>query len=248
MKSIKLYLTAILWFTVSTALANDIYIEQVGDTLDLDIVQDGANNVIGTATTAAILEGDGMTFDITQTGSANVIAATIKGVNYEGTWDFTGDRNTVDMLCSSVSSGNCDDVTLNVTVDGDDNEFKFYVGQSADAEDLLAAFTVDGDGNVFDVDVDGTDANITVTVDNSASLASNQVTSATDNNLSTSVAGGNIIDLDIDGNGDTNGHEIILDITGGGSSYTINQSGVNDNKVDATFSGDGQTVNITQSD
>ena len=53
---------------------------------------------------------------------------------------------------------------------------------------------------------------------------------------------------DIDGNGDTNGHEIILDITGGGSSYTINQSGVNDNKVDATFSGDGQTVNITQSD
>lgn len=248
MKSIKLYLTAILWFTVSTALANDIYIEQVGDTLDLDIVQDGANNVIGTATTAAILEGDGMTFDITQTGSANVIAATIKGVNYEGTWDFTGDRNTVDMLCSSASSGNCDDVTLDVTVDGDDNEFKFYVGQSADAEDLLAAFTVDGDGNVFDVDVDGTDANITVTVDNSASLASNQVQSATDNNLSTSVAGGNIIDLDIDGNGDTNGHEIILDITGGGSSYTINQSGVNDNKVDATFSGDGQTVNITQSD
>ena len=28
-------------FTVTPALANDIYIEQVGDTLDLDITQDG---------------------------------------------------------------------------------------------------------------------------------------------------------------------------------------------------------------
>jgi hypothetical protein len=28
--------------------ANDIYIDQVGDSLDLDIVQDGQNNKIGT--------------------------------------------------------------------------------------------------------------------------------------------------------------------------------------------------------
>jgi len=65
---IALVLTSI--FTVTPALANDIYIEQVGDTLDLDITQDGANNVIGTSTTDVNLDGDDMTFSITQTGSA----------------------------------------------------------------------------------------------------------------------------------------------------------------------------------
>ena len=41
---------------------------------------------------------------------------------------------------------------------------------------------------------------------------------------------------------------INLNITGGGSTYDITQSGVKDNTVDATFSGDSQDVDITQSD
>ena len=56
----------------STAFANDIYIEQVGDTLDLDIVQDGTDNEFGDSTTDATLTGDDMTFSITQTGSTNL--------------------------------------------------------------------------------------------------------------------------------------------------------------------------------
>ena len=35
--------------TPVTTIANDIYIQQVGDTLDLDIVQDGQDNSIGTS-------------------------------------------------------------------------------------------------------------------------------------------------------------------------------------------------------
>ena len=74
----------------STAFANDIYIEQVGDTLDLDIVQDGTDNEFGDSTTDATLTGDDMTFSITQTGSTNKIDAIIKGNDYTGTWVFTG--------------------------------------------------------------------------------------------------------------------------------------------------------------
>jgi len=97
-KYISNSLTALvlLIFSVAPALANDIYIEQVGDTLDLDIVQDGANNVIGTSTTDVNLDGDSMTFAITQTGSLNTIVADIQGDTYTGTWVFTGDSNTVD--------------------------------------------------------------------------------------------------------------------------------------------------------
>lgn len=249
----KRLLSAVLFsLAVSPALGNDIYIQQIGDSLDLDIVQDGQDNVIGNSTTAAVLEGSSMTFSITQTGNFNTIAATIKGVSYTGTWEFSGDSNTVDMLCDSTGGVNCDNVQVDITVGGstlsDSNEFKVYVGETADAENLVANFIVDGDGNVFDVDVDGKAANITVTVDNTATLATGTVTSANDATLSAAAAGGNIIDIDVDGDGDSAGHSINLSVTGGGSVYSITQSGIYDNTIDATFDGDGQTVDITQSD
>ena len=227
-----------LFLFASPALANDIYIQQIGDSLDLDIVQDGQDNNIGNATTAAILDGDTMTFSITQTGNFNSIAATIKGNTYTGTWDFTGDYNTVDLLCSSTTGTNCETVTLNITNTGDNNDYTVYIGETADAENLVANFTVTGDNNIITADADGKNADITVILDNSASLAT------------TSAAGdeGNALNITQDGNGDINGHSITLDITGGGSTYDITQSGIYDNTIDATFNGDSQDVDITQSD
>ena len=61
----------------SLAIANEIYIEQIGDNLDLDITQDGQNNEFGDSTTDALLDGDDMTFAITQTGNTNTIDAKI---------------------------------------------------------------------------------------------------------------------------------------------------------------------------
>ena len=66
-KNSILALVLLSMFSVTPAIANDIYIEQVGDTLDLDITQDGANNVIGTSSADVNLDGDDMTFSITQT-------------------------------------------------------------------------------------------------------------------------------------------------------------------------------------
>ena len=58
----------------------------------------------------------------------------------------------------------------------------------------------------------------------------------------------NVVEIDQDGDGDSSGHSVTLDITGGGSNYYIKQSGVKDNVVDGTFSGDEHDVDITQSD
>jgi hypothetical protein len=222
----------------SLVLSNDIYIEQVGDSLDLDIVQDGSNNVIGTSTTDVTLEGDSMTFSITQQGNSNTIAAVIKGTTYTGTWSFVGSSNTVDLLCSSATTGNCDTVTLNITTTGDSNTFDFDIGETADASSSTVAFTLTGDNSDVVAAIDGQSVAATVTVDNSASLAT----------TSASSDEGNAITLDIDGDGDVEGNTVILDITGGGSTYDVTQSGVNDNYVDATFDGDSQDVDITQSD
>jgi hypothetical protein len=218
--------------------ANDIYIDQVGDNLDLDIVQDGQNNKIGTALVDADFDGDNMTFSITQTGNTNEITADIQGNTYTGTWVFTGNSNTVDLLCDSSANGNCETVTLNITNTGDSNAYTINIGETGDAENATIAFTVTGDNSVINTDVDGTNSDITVVMNNSASLAT---TSANSDE-------GNQLDLTQTGNGDSLGHSITLNITGGGSTYTVTQSGIYDNKVDATFNGDSQDVDITQRD
>tara|TARA_B110000977_G_scaffold53998_1_gene73505 strand:- start:1311 stop:2006 length:696 start_codon:yes stop_codon:yes gene_type:complete len=221
-----------LFLMAAPTFANDIYIAQIGDNLDLDIVQDGSNNVIGTSTTDVTLDGDDMTFSITQQGDSNTIAAVIKGNNYTGTWSFVGNSNTVDMLCDSISGTSCETVTANITTNGSNNDFTIYTGESADAQGLVANFTIDGDGNTVTSNVDGTSVALTLVSDNSASAA----------------ASGNTFTIDIDGNGDVLGHTINMDVTGGGSTYNITQSGIGDNMIDATFSGDNQNVDITQSD
>ena len=220
------------------ALANEIYITQVGDGLDLDITQDGSGNDFGDSTTDVSLNGDDMTFAITQTGNNNDIAAVIKGATYTGTWTFTGNTNTVDLKCSSASAGNCETVTLNITTTGDDNTYDFDIGESADADATSISFTVTGDDNIVNAAIDGESAAITVVSDNSASLSTN----------STAGDAGNEFTFDIDGDGSTNGHTVNLTVTGGGSFYDITQGGINDNTVDATFTGDEQDVTISQTD
>jgi len=228
------------------ANANEIYIAQIGDTLDLDITQDGEDNQFGISTQDAVLDGDDMTFDITQTGDFNSIAAVIKGNTYTGTWTFTGNNNNVDLVCDATTGVNCENVTLNIATVGDSNEFELEVGKTADADGAQIDFEIDGDGNVIASTVNGTSAVLNITVDNSATSSTATVSDSIGDY--TAGSGGNVIVTNQSGDGDSGGHSITLDITGGGSVYEIDQSGVNDNLVDGTFSGDGQNVKITQSD
>lgn len=247
MKRSILAATAILWAGLS--YANEIYIDQVGDSLDLDITQTGSGNEVGDTTTDLTLDGDSMTFAITQTGDNNKIDAVIKGNNYSGTWTFSGDGNEVDLTCDATAGVNCEDVTVNITVgssaSSDDNIFQIYLGESSDVENMVAAFTVDGDGNVIDVASDSADSDITVSVDNRATGST-----ATYTDLVTSLStgeGGNYVDID-QSEGGTSGHSITLDITGGGGYFDIDQAGLNDSTIDATFNGDDADVKINQND
>ena len=171
-KIIKIYLFVIglaLGYS-SLAQANEIYIEQIGDNLDLDITQDGQNNEFGDSTTDALLDGDDMTFAITQTGNTNTIDAKIKGNDYTGTWSFTGDSNTVALQCDTAQAGNCETVTLNITGTGDTQNYTINIGQSADSQNTVANFTVTGDGHVITTDIDGVAATVAVTVTDNSSL------------------------------------------------------------------------------
>jgi hypothetical protein len=222
-------------FFAGPASANLIYIDQIGDNLDLDIVQDGQDNSIGSSSADAVFNGDNMNFSITQTGSYNVIAAIINGDTYTGTWDITGDTNDIALLCDSANSNSsCGTVTANITIDGDSQDVDLSFGETADASNLIANITIDGDGNIVAMTVDGTSVVATLTIDNT-------VLSGTDGTANTFTVG-------ISGDGDVDGHTYIHDHTGGGAVVNVTQSGTNDNLINMTTSGDSATIDISQTD
>lgn len=216
----------------STAIANEIYIQQIGDNLALTISQTGTGNKIGDllTTTPALLSGDAMTFSITQNGDFNTIAATIQGNTYSGAWVFNGNSNTVDLTCDATAGVNCETVTVDITVNGNSNDFYVYIGENKIADNLVADFTIDGDSNVITANLDATNADITFVIDNSL------------------AASGNIITIDQDDAGSVNGHSITYDLTGGGNTIGITQSGLTDKTIDITSTANDGTVSITQTD
>ena len=61
----RLFFVMMVFMMAPSTQANDIYITQVGDNLDLDIDQDGTDNEVGDSSGAVVLNGDTMNFDIT---------------------------------------------------------------------------------------------------------------------------------------------------------------------------------------
>ena len=230
----KFLTTLFLVMGFSAAHANDIYIQQVGtgNGLDLNITQDGVNNVMGTSSAKVLLSGANHTWTVSQVGGANVIAAQIRGNTYTGTWAITGNSNDIVFKCDSgASAGNCETATGNITINGNSSNIDILIGESADADNVTLNLTIDGDSNIFSADIDGESAVVTVSLDNQLSASGDKVT----------------MNLTMDGDGDSNGHTVILDHTGDGT-IDITQSGVNDAIVSIIASGTGHDIDIVQSD
>ena len=219
----------LLWIMMSLpVMANDIYVTQSGDNLDLDITQDGQNNQAGNSTTAMSLTGDSMTFSISQVGDSNVIEATINGATYTGNINLTGGLNTVDLDCAA---SNCDTVSMSIDVTGDSADVTVNLGSTADTSDYTGT---------IDITSAATET-FTLTVNAAAADADIDIT-----NSSGTV--GNTSSYTQTGDGDTNGHSLTHNHTGDGAVINMSQSGIYDNKINVTTSGDNATIDITQTD
>jgi hypothetical protein len=213
----------------TTSLANDIYVTQSGNTLDLDITQDGQNNTIGNSTTASASTGNAFNMNIDQIGNANVITYQVNGATYEGVISLTGNSNNVDLNCDSGNNNSsCGTVTASITMVGSSNDLDIDIGQSAAAtgSEVTITSAASDDSNTIAATVDGTSAILRITVDGD-----------TNNWL-----------VDIDGNGDSAGHTLIHTHAGGIADVDIVQSGVYDNMITLTTTGDNADIDISQTD
>ena len=218
-------------FLMMTGLsyANDIYVTQSGNALDLDITQDGENNTVGNSTTASASAGVTTVLNIDQVGDSNVITYQIAGATYTGVINLLGNSNNVDLNCDTGgSNSSCGTANAVINFTGSSNDIDLDIGLTASA-------------NTADVDLvgqSGSDSNvIAATVDGNSAILRITVNGDTNNYL-----------IDIDGNGDSVGHTLIHSHTGGIADVDIVQSGTNDNMITLTTSGDNADIDISQTD
>ena len=209
--------------------ANDIYVTQSGASLDLDITQDGQNNVVGTSQTVATVSGADSTIDIDQVGNSNVLSFDVNGDTFTGTFDVTGNSNDIDFNCDSTgNNSSCDTATASITWAGSSNDLDIDIGETSDAAN--ATVTITG--------ASGSDSNVVAgTIDGTSVILTLSVNGDTNNYL-----------IDIDGDGDVNGHTLIHTHTGSIADVDITQSGVYDNMITLVTSGDNHDIDISQTD
>lgn len=218
-----------LMFISLSVYANDIYITQSGSNLDLDVTQDGQNNTVGNSTTASTVSGATTNLAITQVGNSNVLTFDVNGATYTGTFSVTGDSNDIDFNCDSTNgNSSCGTATASIVWVGSSNDLDIDIGETADASNATVSITgaSGSDSNVVAATIDGTSVIMTLSINGD-----------TNNYL-----------IDIDGDGDTNGHTLVHSHTGSIADVDITQSGIYDNLINLTTSGDNHDIDITQTD
>ncbi|MGY8864640.1 MAG: hypothetical protein ACKVJK_03310, partial [Methylophagaceae bacterium] len=155
-------LILVMYFAAQTCMANEIYINQAGNNIDMTIVQDGENNVISSLTgntTKATISGNNTSTTFTQTGDNNDIGVYMSAGNGQQTITQTGNTN---YAVSDCHGNNC---STTITQNGNNNSANLEFGNGGDYDNTgtitqdgnynAAGMEANGDDNTFVVDQDG---------------------------------------------------------------------------------------------
>lgn len=177
--------------------ANDIYIEQSGNSSTIDITQQGIGNQIGDSTDSIYIGGGSNNFIIEQIGDANILAMVVNGSAASGTLSYTGSDNEVAINCGTTVSSGCSGSTINHTVTGDTNTITQNLGAGANHTSNL---TVNGDGNTV-----------------------SHTSTATGTTLMNATITGDTNNLTVTQSGMTN-QSVVINATGNSNSISVTQS------------------------
>lgn len=150
---------------------NEIYVDQVGATANINLEQLGSSNIIGGLNsiagtlTAFDLDGTSMTLEINQIGDTNKFLGDITADSFTGLFDFDGDGNNFTIQVDPTNTYGADNGNFNVDVDGSSNTFTLDVATNDLAATLDLDWIVQGDNNTFDFDIDYDSATNYVNVD-----------------------------------------------------------------------------------
>jgi hypothetical protein len=224
----KIFLILLMSAGLSPAFANDIYITQSGAGLNLDLIQDGQNNVMGTTSARMTLTGTTSVLYASQTGNTNALTLDLEGTSLNANIVATGDSNDIVLKCNAGSSSSyCDNWTADIDIIGDSGNIDIDVGTTAASSASNVVLQATGDSTTVNLDIDGASAPVSITA----------------------VGNLNNFQVNLDGPGDSNGHQITIHHTGNSATYDVVQSGAYDSILDIitnTGSGAAADVDISQ--
>jgi hypothetical protein len=113
--------------------ANEVYIEQVGDSSTITVTQDGTGNKVGDTGTGneAFIGGGSNTVTIDQVGSNNTLAMTVNGAAAGVIVDVAGSGNESVINCGTTQSAGCSSSTIKQVIAGDNNVITQNLGTGA---------------------------------------------------------------------------------------------------------------------
>ena len=140
----KLLTGMVALMLVGVAVANEVYVEQVGSGSTVNILQEGSDNRIGTSLSPAYIGSGSNTVNIDQIGSNNTLDMVVNGASTDVTVSTTGSNNTQEIQCGTTASAGCGGSVITQTIAGDNNTVRQLLGAGANHTSNIA---VTGDTN-----------------------------------------------------------------------------------------------------
>ena len=208
----------------AVATTNMVYIDQAGGSVDVNIVQTGTGNIIGTANDPIYLRGDNQSVIGVQTGNGNelymgIVSATGGTGIATVTVRQIGDLNTADIRCGTLQTDAiCNQLDMNAKFTGDSNSLVFH-GSGANIRNSMDIL---GDNNTLNMDILSPNATQTLLVT------------------------GDYNDFDITQTdlGGTFGHSLYVNLTGSLNTITTQQYGASETVININAVGSNGTFNI----
>ncbi len=199
-----LMLTAFMSVIASPSLGSEVYIDQAGNSTNVNVLQQNGNNRINTDAAPMIVNGDDINVELVQDGDGNVaeiyIQVSANDTNYE--YRVEGDLNEI---LSNINGGV--DNNFVAAVIGNDNTItlcKDYINSTCNGIQVNLTDTtlnLTGNNNEINFALDGADATNIFNVGQTTPSDFNVI------NLTQTTSVGHIVHVDIDG--DTNTVDIV---------------------------------------
>jgi len=245
----------VMMLSFAHAADNSIYINQIGSSSTVNLLQDGAANKlygVGDAEgTAALFTGDSQTVDIRQIGGANILGIDMNttvasGVGVNLKYYITGSNSVASIDINGDGLGTAANNVIDIRQTGNYSDLIFDLlgtGNTLTATSTGGnyndfTFTINGDGIATNVAISGGGSNATT-----LTLGTDSATFDL-----TAVGASNTITATQSGAGGALGHNFDLDITGSSNTWTSTQGGGQDNDIDVNITGSSNTWTIGQDD
>jgi hypothetical protein len=208
----------------TVATTNKVYINQAGQSVNVNVQQTGVTNVVGTLTDPIYLRGDNQTVTVVQTGNSNTLLMGVVGGTGNGSGTTTtiqqlGNNNTADIRCGTYQAdSNCNGLNLNDKFVGNNNTLAFH----------------------------GAGANITQTIDNNGNNNAYTITGTSPNGSQTLLVTGdyNTLNVTQTDSGGTYGHSLLVNLTGTSNTVTTQQYGPSETVINIKSTGSNGQFNI----